>query len=288
MVSTQDNSNTTCSICGHLDHKLVFTSKILDRYSSDLIECRVCGFRHFSNPFRWLDEAYSSPIANSDTGIVARSLELNRILSAFLSLNCRSGQVLDWGSGSGLLVRLLRDTGHECYGFEPFTQPVLAERYTFRDENRVLALSNLRVIMAIEVVEHLQNPKDFFGKALSLADTLIFSTELIENSKGNNEWWYYSQDTGQHISFFSKETLSRIASINYRHYASMRNNSLHIMAKRSSDIRLLRILTGRLSAQIAVQVAKLARKIHGRTSLTQSDHLEARNALDTSQPNIVL
>lgn len=68
----------------------------------------------------------------------------------------------------GLLVRLLRDDGHDCYGLEPYTTPVLAATFSSQDESACLAQHSYRAIFAIEVAEHLLEPAIFLKKFLAI------------------------------------------------------------------------------------------------------------------------
>jgi hypothetical protein len=272
-----------CKVCRGADINFVFNTKILGQYPAHLLECAACGFQYFHDARIWLGEAYTTPIANTDTGIVRRSLNIHRVISSFLSISNARGEVLDWGSGSGLLVRLLRDDGHDCYGFEPFTVPVLAAGHTYKEEKAVLAEHSYRAIVAIEVVEHLVDPAVFFQKALAHTDTLMFSTELVDRAKNGNDWWYYSSETGQHISFYTEKSLAHLATIYGCIYASDRRKSLHIMTRKSLDIRLFKWIAGYRRALLTYPVSRGFKRIAGRASLLMPDHLAAKEVLRSFQ-----
>lgn len=88
-----------CKVCESSSINIVLDATILGHHSAQLFECESCGFQFFYDPNVWLSQAYSTPIANTDTGIVARSLNIHRIISSFLSFANAHGKVLDWGSG---------------------------------------------------------------------------------------------------------------------------------------------------------------------------------------------
>ena len=47
---------------------------------------------------------------------------------------------------------------------------------------------------------------------LKLSSNILFTTDLLSNPVPLPEqWWYYALEGGQHISFYSKETLKYIA-----------------------------------------------------------------------------
>ena len=103
-----------CRVC----HRPIGTSfsegRILDR-NVEYFECAECGYVQTEEP-TWLDEAYSSPINLSDTGIMARNLSnVNLTLATLTLMGAKSAQVVDYAGGYGLLVRLLRDKGVDAY-----------------------------------------------------------------------------------------------------------------------------------------------------------------------------
>ena len=268
-----------CKVCGCNEVAPLFSATILGAYHATIVECPSCGFQSFPNAQEWIQEAYSSPIASTDTGIVARCLNLHKIISSFLSLNYKRGSVLDWGSGSGLLVRLLRDSGNECLGFEPYTAPVLAASYTFKDDQAVLHKAPFRAIIAVEVLEHLTDPREFMASVLAMTDTLIFTTELLSANKVGKGWWYYSVETGQHIGFYTKNSLQRLADDYSCFYYTCRNPAIHIFTRNPSDIRAFRIIVGRKRAMFLYPLSRLVDRLSGRKSLTMPDHAAAKESL---------
>jgi hypothetical protein len=285
MISGQSHQSRSpkCSVCSH-DHVFISSNQlILGKYRTDLISCARCGHEWFNAPETWLSEAYALPIADTDTGIVTRTLDVHRIISSFLSITGHSVKILDWGSGSGLLTRLLRDDGYDCYGLEPYTQPVLAGGHTCKNEQEALSHGPFRAVVAIEVVEHLVDPQRFFKTALLNTDTLIFSTELVDKCRHGNDWWYYSRETGQHISFYTEKSLAYLAQLNSCKYVSSRNKGLHIITRRSAEFRLFRLLAGSTRARITYPLAQALGKFKGRRSLVMADYLTAKQALCNAQ-----
>lgn len=261
---------------------------VLGRYSTTLSECSSCGFQFFPNSEEWIQEAYGSPISNTDVGIVARSLSVHKVISSFLTLNRKDGCTLDWGSGSGLLVRLLRDSGHACLGFEPYTEPVIAAGYTLKSEDLVTAKAPFRAILAIEVLEHLADPRQFMATVLSMTDTLIFATCLVDNNVEGKDWWYYSTDTGQHISFYTSTSLLRLAVDNGCLYYTCRKLGLHVITRRPADMRCFKLIAGRKRSLLIYPLTRFFAKINGRGSLTMSDHLAAKEYLSATQSRRLL
>jgi len=270
-----------CKVCGCDLVKPIFSTIVLGAYHARVVECPSCGFQTFPNAQEWLEEAYSSPIASTDTGIVARCLNLHKIIASFLGFNYKPGFVLDWGSGSGLLVRLLRDSGHECFGFEPYTSPVLAAGYTFKSEQHALKKAPFRAIIASEVLEHLIDPREFLKSVMAATDTLVFTTELLNKNKVGKHWWYYSVETGQHISFYSRKSLEKLACDFDLAYACSRNQSIHILTRNSSDIRAFKLTVGRRRSLLLYPLGRLVDRLRERKSLTMTDHIAAKKSLSS-------
>lgn len=272
-----------CVICGNANQFTTTKTTILNTFQTNLIHCQRCDFEWLSGANNWLDKAYKNPIANTDTGIVRRNMELHPILSSFLMLGGSTSRCLDWGSGSGLLVRLLRDDGLDCIGLEPFTEPVLAPGFTYKQEYEVRSKGSFCCVIAIEVVEHLLSPVEFFQSVLSLSDTIIFTTELTDfNTEGDN-WWYYSQDTGQHISFYSSTSLKLLAANFGAIYQPARGQSLHMITRSPSQARLFKLACGTHRSPFIHMATKAWRRLIRRpTSLIMKDHLDAKNKLKST------
>ena len=110
---------------------------------------------------------------------------------------------LDFGSGPGpTLSLMLEDYGHQVALFDKFyakDTSVFNRKYDF--------------ITATEVIEHLSNPLTEISrliKCLNDGGYLAVMTQIL-TSKINFSNWYYKNDPS-HIGFFSKKTLSYLAS----------------------------------------------------------------------------
>lgn len=283
--SSHSDSSDTCIICSHPHLDIVDQTFVLGRYFAELVSCQRCGHEWFKSPEKWLEDSYASPIANTDTGIVARSLKVHRIVSTFLFFSRDIGKLLDWGSGSGLLARLLRDDGFDCVGFEPYTDPVLASSFTFRSQQKAIDQGPYRVVIAIEVVEHLASPQDFFKNVLSITDTLIFTTEIVDRAKHGNSWWYYSKETGQHLSFYTYSSLSYLADLYGCNYVSSKCKGLHVITRNESDLHLFWWIAGTTRSRFLYPLSKLLNKFSGRRSLIEKDHFAAKQTLLSHQVN---
>ena len=110
---------------------------------------------------------------------------------------------LDFGSGPGpTLSLMLEDYGHKVALFDKFyakDMSVFNQKYDF--------------ITATEVIEHLSNPMTEINrliKCLNDGGYLAVMTQIL-TSKIDFSNWYYKNDPS-HIGFFSKKTLSYLAS----------------------------------------------------------------------------
>jgi hypothetical protein len=197
-----------CAICG-AEQKEAFRATVLKKYEAVYNQCGECGFLQVENPY-WLEEAYSDAIATADTGLVQRNFSIARELASLLYFGMDStGTYVDVAGGYGMLVRLMRDFGFDFFWDDKYCQNLLAKGYESTN-----ASGPISALTAFEVLEHLVDPVDFVAEQLKKFNTktLIFTTELYSgNEAPSKDWWYFAFPTGQHISFFQKKTLQKIA-----------------------------------------------------------------------------
>ncbi len=236
-----------CNICGAVTHT-AFTAKVLGNYAAEFNCCKECGFLFAKDP-HWLDEAYSSAIAAADTGLVGRNILISYKVAGVLYWVSRShgrGRYLDAAGGYGMLTRLMRDSGFNFYWSDKHCQNLLATQFEFHP-----SLGACDAVTAIEVMEHLVDPVGFVDETLKLAgsDMLIFTTELYDGTVPKPEdWWYYTFATGQHIAFFTRQTLETVGRRLGLHFYSV--NGLHVLSRQVLDPRMLRWATSRWTAKI--------------------------------------
>jgi SAM-dependent methyltransferase len=193
-----------CPACG-ADSIFFESALILGKYSGNFHRCGQCSFVTLHNP-AWLAEAYESPINDSDVGIVSRNLAIAPVLHLlFRAMGVRS--VLDYGAGTGLLVRMLRDLGHDTAYFDRFPDNLFAKGFEAN-----LPLEQYGAVVAIEVAEHMVNPIDFFQDLFAISSLIILSTEMLpEPTPSISAWYYYGQEHGQHVSFYTERSLRHLA-----------------------------------------------------------------------------
>lgn len=233
------NDVIDCNICGH-DSAHAFNARILQKYSADFFHCFHCGYLRTPDP-HWLDEAYSEAIASADTGLVQRNLDLRRKCAPLLYfLFPNKARFLDQAGGYGMFVRLMRDMGFDFYWEDKYCENLMARGFEAKPDQHFAAVT------AFEVLEHITDPLQFIEETLSSAhsETLIFSTELFEGAAPRpGDWWYYTFETGQHISFFQHRTLEVIADRLGAQLLS--DGSLHILSRREINPMIFKVLTTR-------------------------------------------
>ncbi|MHB8913397.1 MAG: class I SAM-dependent methyltransferase [Minisyncoccota bacterium] len=218
-----------CNICNSTT-ELLFTKKILGKYEAEYFQCKECDFIQVKNP-HWLHEAYESAISSLDTGLVSRNLYFSpiteKLLLKYFDYHKR---FIDYGGGYGLFVRLMRDKGFDFYRQDPYCQNLFALYFDVSDLKEVT--EKFELLTAFELFEHLEHPITEIERMLTLSDSILFSTELQpDNIKNHEDWWYFSPESGQHISFYTKKSLESIA----EHFGltlHTNNTTLHLLTKK--------------------------------------------------------
>lgn len=269
-----------CPICAY-SMKSVFTARVLGKYLADFEFCDFCGFLRIAEP-HWLEEAYSSAIAATDTGLVMRNISIAQKLAAFLYFvlpgNCE-GHYLDEAGGYGMMTRLMRDYGFDFYWSDKYCSNLFARGFEFQPDKVPYT-----AVTAFETMEHLINPSEFVQKVMESAqsDTFIFTTELFDGVPPHlDQWAYYSLQTGQHISFFQKRTLEILSKqLGTRYYYC---TGFHIFTKKNiSNIKIKMFSKKMISLMTMILSKKLTTKrIIDHDSMVS--HLASQTIKDISQ-----
>jgi 2-polyprenyl-3-methyl-5-hydroxy-6-metoxy-1,4-benzoquinol methylase len=251
-----------CPICHHERIKY-FEAQVLCKYEVSYLFCTNCGFLQTEKPY-WLDEAYSNVIADADTGLVARNISISKKLACILFfLFPKEGKYLDVAGGYGMLTRLMRDIGFDFYWSDIYCENILAKGFERSTNDKLFS-----AITAFEVLEHVHNPIEFIQSSLKEfnVSTIVFSTELFQGSPPSPEsWWYYTLETGQHISFYQLKTLNFIADKLSLNLYSHKNT--HILTDKHISKKIIwKLMTSRFSKIIYKYIKKQMK------SKTVSDH----------------
>jgi 2-polyprenyl-3-methyl-5-hydroxy-6-metoxy-1,4-benzoquinol methylase len=216
------------------DTDFLFHSKILHKYEVKYYQCKETGFVQTEEPY-WLEEAYQSAITKLDVGLVHRNVHLADLTGKLLlkSFNYKQ-DFLDYAGGYGLFTRMMRDKGFNFYHTDRFCQNLFAEYF---DLNQPSTVTYFELVTAFEVFEHLANPLEEIGEILQFSDNVLFTTEIRPNGIASfKEWYYISAETGQHVSFYSLDSLKYLAEYFGRNfYTNGTNTHLFTRTKLQSD-----------------------------------------------------
>jgi hypothetical protein len=192
---------------------------VLRRHVVEYLRCRHCGLIFLPRP-HWLEEAYASPIARADTGLLRRCRTLSHLTSAVIrSEGLRHGRFLDWAGGYGTLTQLMRDRGYDYWHHDDYAPAIFAR--DFVDD----AAGHYDLVTAFEVVEHLADPVQELADISRRTDLLLCTTLLLpEPPPLIAEWWYYGVESGQHVTLHTLASLQALATrLGYRLTSNGRN-----------------------------------------------------------------
>lgn len=249
-----------CKICNS-DSSPLASAIILNKYNIQYYSCTHCGFIQTESPY-WLEEAYSSAIARSDIGLIGRNMKLTSICSALIPMVYDSkSSFLDYGGGNGMFVRMMRDRGFDFYWHDKYASNQFAVGFEAPKDVKFSLLTSF------EVFEHLPQPLDAIEDMFHYSDTVIFSTRLMPRWRiVPDEWWYFTPDTGQHVSLYSRESLELIAR-KYNMQFSSNGVSLHVFSSRIIPGIILKALSFYPFAMVLSGLFNLGRK-----SLLEEDY----------------
>lgn len=264
------NDGKRCPICSTLmrpQSKRV----LLGSYDVTYYFCDGCELIQTESPY-WLEQAYSSAIAKTDTGILSRNLSNRDLLEPLLYVLFEAqGTYVDLGGGYGLLTRLLRDAGIECFSTDLYCENLFAADFEPAEGLRPNAL------FAFEVMEHIEQPLQFVAESFEKyhCSTLIFSTLDYGDTVPPDAWWYYALETGQHISFYNQKTLNTLAESVSCRYLRI-SDSYHLLTNLELSKRALSLVTNKRKLRKLRKA--ISKKLKNR-SLTASDYEKAKSAL---------
>ncbi len=240
MCSTSDK----CPICYNAAIRKIFNGLVLKKYQAAYYFCDECQFLFAQSP-SWLNEAYTAPINVCDTGMMARNISLSKKVATIIYFLFEwDARFLDYGGGYGIFTRLMRDIGFDFYWYDPYSTNLFARGFELGDGD-----SNFELLTCFEVLEHLVDPVKEIEKMFGFSDNILFSTQLLPSDIPQpNEWSYYGLEHGQHISFYSLETLQFIAK-KFDCNLYPERKSLFLLTKRKLNILPLKILLRLLGHQ---------------------------------------
>ncbi|MBK7052401.1 MAG: hypothetical protein IPH54_17920 [Rhodoferax sp.] len=142
-----------CRLCtSPLEH--VFDKLVLGRYQVAYHQCTGCGALQTETP-HWLDEAYASKAEWYDTGKATRTVVNFGFAKTVRNSGVRKSDLaVDFGGGTSLLARLLRDVGYNFHTCDKFGSSEFAGAYAWPDMGHPC-----RLVTLFEVAEHLPTPR---------------------------------------------------------------------------------------------------------------------------------
>ena len=212
-----------CKICESESTK-IFEKVVLLKYDVNYYKCDNCSFVQTDEPF-WLEEAYQSAITSLDIGILVRNNYLVHEVSKIIdSCFLETKKMLDYAGGYGLFVRLMRDKGYDFYRQDVYCENLFANYFDVTNSKK----TKFDIVTGFEVLEHFSNPLKEIEEIFSYSENAIFSTDIIpDNNSDIENWVYISQETGQHIAFYSPKAMQIIAQKFKKNYYC-KNKNIHI------------------------------------------------------------
>jgi hypothetical protein len=270
-----------CRLCHGLVEKQ-FDLTVLERHEIGYWRCCDCGSLQADEP-HWLAEAYSTSLAVSDVGAVRRCLTCRAVIWLVLRLlHMRQARLLDYGGGSGLLCRLLRDIGIDARTFDPYGCGEYAQM--FRVEADALTPGSFEVVTAFEVFEHLPSPYDDLANLFHLSpEVLIASTEPYKMDY-DKSWWYLSPNTGQHVFFYSQNALHSIG--DRFGYSLQSVGGWHIFTRRPIK-PMIRSVLGRILSGRSLQLCRVIMEaMPTQNHITRDHQLSLESAEKSNTMNV--
>jgi hypothetical protein len=133
-------------------------------------------------------------------------------------------------------VRIMRDFGFDFYWYDPFAENIFAKGFEYNKQDNIL------LITAFECFEHFANPLEEIEKMLKISENIIFSTRVFQGIPPKpDDWWYYSLDSGQHISFYSTKTLKHLAD-KFSIHLNSDNKAFHMLSKEKHNDLLFNVI----------------------------------------------
>lgn len=218
------NLELPCPVCGGKSH--TFDVVDFNKACSDLrgpfsklsgipvyyYVCTDCQFCFAPEIAAWDLKVFEDKIYNADYVLVdpdyveSRPQSNAQTLIQLFGMDGSKVRHLDFGGGSGLMSRVLNESGWNSTTYDPFVDRSVDPA----------SLGRFDLITAFEVFEHVPDAVGLIHDlsrllkpdGIVLFSTLISDGNIVETERLN--WWYASPRNG-HISLFSKKSLEVLA-----------------------------------------------------------------------------
>lgn len=216
-----------CKICGSIAQPIGSRNGKLDGRTYEFVQCNNCHFSFVTNFRDDYAEIYNEkyyagcgadPMADyiheyKNPSITIRNYEWQGVVKIYQELSPKNGKWLDFGCGSGGLVRYAKNRGIDIVGFDEGWAASLGRE----DGTQILTASELSetegmfdFCSAIEVFEHIADPLAAFRqirRVLKPGGILFLTTGNAKPWRSNLLNWGYTSCPDVHISFYEPETL---------------------------------------------------------------------------------
>ncbi len=272
-------SGEVCRLCGGA-LEVQFRTRVLGRDGVAYLRCGNCGSLQTETP-TWLGDAYGTSLASSDVGAVQRCLTARAALWWTLRiLGLEKTPLLDFGGGTGLLCRLLRDIGIDAWTHDRYGRGEFAQGH--RIEADALVPGRFHVVTAFEVLEHLPAPKEDLDRLIALAPAAMVASTLLYTPDRGADWWYLAPSEGQHVFFYSRQALRQWAAGHGYHLVSV--GIWQIFLKRAPG-RLRRVLLSLLLRGKVLRLTRLFLEIIPADRHVAADHRSCLQTYRTAEPS---
>lgn len=226
-----------CNICEH-QSSLLFKKQVLNKYNVGFYQCEKCEFLQTEKPF-WIEESYQEAFTELDVFLADRAVQFSQVSENIVAnyFDVKS-KFLDYGGGVGLLTRIMRDRGFDWYHYDKYAKNIFSRSFD------LLGFENtgekFELVTSFEVLEHLEKPLEELEKIFALGENFLASTVLQPSASVDElfSWYYLGAIHGQHISFYTQESMKIIGKVFDRNYYSNDFNVHLFTSKRIDDFSL--------------------------------------------------
>lgn len=195
-----------CRLC-NATAEAAFSSEVLFKYPVTYHKCSACGSLQTETPY-WLEEAYSQKAEQFDTGKASRTLSNVLLLQRVFEIIGvhPADRCADFGGGTGLFARLMRDLGYNYYTSDKYGDGEFCAGWSWAKFDR-----RVKLVTIFECAEHFEHPDAEWDAIFATGADFILGTTGVYTGQGA-DWSYLSPETGQHLFFYSPAAISLIAS----------------------------------------------------------------------------
>jgi len=233
-----------------------------------------------TDPPHWLAEAYAAAICVLDTGAIARNQITSRLTGRVANLLGLSAadRGLDLGGGHGVLTRMLRDAGWNFFWSDKYAENLFARGFEGPCE------PGYALFTAFEVAEHLSDVRDEWTRWFACRPrALLIGTELRD--RRGEDWYYYLPEIGQHVAFYSAETMRYIGRLFDYQVLTSSNYCLYLRSDLRLSIAQRVLLRGLFARNRLWRTCCSTLTAHSRgPSRAWADYCELRERLERQTP----